>query len=83
MIFEYDILSMYQNGGHTKANADANADSIVFDNRYALSRNVEHHPPLPLYVLMNSSFWFDTINLGWSIVYIEGSNPILLKMIDR
>ena len=21
---------------------------------------------------MDSSFWFDTINLGWSIVYIEG-----------
>ena len=22
---------------------------------------------------MESSFWFDTINLGWSIVFIEGS----------
>ena len=21
---------------------------------------------------MDSSFWFDTINLGWSIVYVEG-----------
>ena len=28
---------------------------------------------LTLYVLMDSSFWFDTINLGWSIVYtIQG-----------
>ena len=27
------------------ANADAKADSIVFDSRYALSRTVEHHPP--------------------------------------
>ena len=26
---------------------------------------------------MDSSFWFDTINLGWSIVYIEGPNVII------
>ena len=25
-----------------------------------------------LYALMYSSFWFDTINLGWSVVYMEG-----------
>ena len=53
--------------------------SSVFDNRYALSRTVEHRPPLPLYALIDSSFWFDTINLGWSSVYIEGSNVIMLK----
>ena len=23
---------------------------------------------------MDSSFWFDTINLGWSIVYIKRSH---------
>ena len=26
---------------------------------------------------MNTSFWFDSINLGWSIVYIEGSKIII------
>ena len=25
---------------------------------------------LQIYILMNFSFWFDTINLGWSTVYI-------------
>ena len=25
----------------------------------------------------NSSFWFDEINLGWSVVYIEGSQVII------
>ena len=25
---------------------------------------------------MDSSFWFDTVNLGWSIVNIEGSQVI-------
>ena len=28
---------------------------------------------LTCYVLMDSSFLFDAVNLGWSIVYIEGS----------
>ena len=28
---------------------------------------------LTLYVQMDSSFWFSTVNLGWSIVYKEGS----------
>ena len=28
---------------------------------------------ITLYLLMDSSFWFDAINLGWSIVYIEES----------
>ena len=28
--------------------------------------------PLYLCILMDSSFWFDTRNLGKSIVYIEG-----------
>ena len=28
---------------------------------------------------MDISFWFDTISLGWSIVYIEGSQVILNK----
>ena len=28
---------------------------------------------------MDSSFWFDTIQLGWSIVYIKGSQVIILK----
>ena len=34
---------------------------------------------LTLYALMDSSFWFDTINLGWSIVYIEGTQVITSK----
>ena len=25
---------------------------------------------------MEASFWFDTVNMGWSIVYIEGSQVI-------
>ena len=33
-------------------------------------------PSLALYVLMDSSFWFDTINSGWFIVYIERSQVI-------
>ena len=28
---------------------------------------------------MGSSFWFDTINLEWDIVYIEGSQIILYE----
>ena len=28
---------------------------------------------LTLKTQMDSSFWFDTINLGWPIVYLEGS----------
>ena len=32
-----------------------------------------------LYAQMDSSFWFDTINLGPSIAYIEGSNVINLR----
>ena len=29
-------------------------------------------------MLMDSSFWIDTINLGWSNVYIKGSQVIIL-----
>ena len=32
---------------------------------------------LTLYALMDSSFWFDAINLGWSIVYTERSQVII------
>ena len=32
-----------------------------------------------LYALMNSSFWIETINLGMSIVYINGSQYIISK----
>ena len=28
---------------------------------------------------MDSSLWFYTINLGWSIVYMEGSQTIISK----
>ena len=31
------------------------------------------------YAPMDSSFWFDTINLGWFIVYIKGSQVIISK----
>ena len=34
---------------------------------------------LNLYALMNSSILVDTINLGWSIVYIEGLQFIISK----
>ena len=30
-----------------------------------------------IYALMDSSFWFNTINFEWSIVYIEGSQVIV------
>ena len=30
---------------------------------------------------MDSSFWFETINLGWSIVYIKESQVIISKLI--
>ena len=33
----------------------------------------------PFYALMCSSFWFDTVNLGWPIVYIKGSQVIIFK----
>ena len=36
---------------------------------------------ITLYAQMDSSFWFDAINLGWSIVYIEGSQVILYEQI--
>ena len=32
-----------------------------------------------LYALMDSSFWFETINLRRSIVYIKGSQVIISK----
>ena len=32
-----------------------------------------------IYALMNSSFWIETINLGRSIVYINGSQAITSK----
>ena len=35
-----------------------------------------HHAP-PLYGLMDTSFWFDILNLGWSIVYNEGSQVLI------
>ena len=31
---------------------------------------------IPLYTLIYSSFWFDTINLGWSIVYMLRSHRL-------
>ena len=31
----------------------------------------------PFYALIDSSFWYATINLEWSIVYIEGSYVFL------
>ena len=38
-----------------------------------------HKVGLTLYALMNSSFWFETSNLVWSNVYIEGSQVIFSK----
>ena len=35
------------------------------------------YQPLTLYALMDSSFWFDAINMGWSIVCTEGSQVII------
>ena len=36
---------------------------------------------ITLYLLIDSSFWFDTINLEWFIVYIEGLHVIFCKQI--
>ena len=36
-------------------------------------------PEESAHVLIDSSFWFDTVNLGWSIVYIEESQVIISK----
>ena len=33
-------------------------------------------PNLSHSILMDSSFWFHAINLGWSNIYIEGSQVI-------
>ena len=33
--------------------------------------------PLTLYVLMDSSVSFDTLNFEWSFVYIEGSQVLI------
>ena len=30
-------------------------------------------------ILMSSSYWFDTTDLGWSIVYIQGCPVIIFK----
>ena len=40
----------------------------VFFSMFIMARNV-----LTFYALMDSSFWFGAANLGWPIVYIEGS----------
>ena len=32
-----------------------------------------------LYALMNSSFWIETINIGRSVVYINGPQVIISK----
>ena len=32
-----------------------------------------------IYTLMDSSYWFDTLNLGGSIVYISGSQVIIFS----
>ena len=34
---------------------------------------------ISLYVIMDSSFWFDAMSLGWSIIYIEGSQGMISK----
>ena len=36
---------------------------------------------LTLYIPKDSSFWFDTINFRWSIIYIEGSQVIISNRI--
>ena len=35
---------------------------------------------LTVYALLNPSFWIDTINLGVSIVYMEGTWVITTKL---
>ena len=49
---------------------DCQEDTPVFDS---LGKNEKE---LTLYTLMDSSFWFDAINLVWSIVCIKGSHVI-------
>ena len=38
-----------------------------------------HKVAFTLYSLTDSSFWFDTISLGWFIIYSEWSQVILSK----
>ena len=45
----------------------------------ALAQEENGKTALTLYVLMDPSFWFDTINMRWSIVYIEGLPVIVSK----
>ena len=51
-------------------NADIGSDYSYIALRHLVAR-------LTLYALMDSSFWFDTINFGWSIIYTEGSQVII------
>ena len=47
----------------------------------ALERKMESkYKTLTLYVPIDSIFWFDTHALGWSIVYLEGSQVITLPL---
>ena len=42
-----------------------------------LLSNVSYISLLILYALMDSSLWFDAINLEWSIVYSEGLHDVI------
>ena len=39
------------------------------------------HCLLTLCILMNASIWFDTMSLGWFIVYIKGSQVRIFKLL--
>ena len=38
---------------------------------------MRYMPNLTHCILMDSGFWFDQISVGWSNVYIEGSQVII------
>ena len=50
---------------------------IINSYQLKLHTSVALVAALTLSALMDSSFWFDTINLGWSIVYIKGLHVII------
>ena len=55
--------------------------ALVYLMKYASIALVSHFVIIYLTfnALMECSIWFDTINLGWSIVYIEGLHVIISK----
>ena len=54
-------------------------DALIFSHEWIVSLSEGTFFKLNHYVLVDSSFWFDTINVELYIVYIEGSQVIFSK----